>query len=234
MREVFFTGATGGLGEVCVRALAARATVGAQTSGLDALVNFAGVTAFGSLVEGAAIAQVERALAINVLGTVRTNAVFFDLVEAGGGRIVNCSSSAGWMTAQPFAGAYTLSKRVIEGYNDSLRRELLYLGIPVIKLQPGSFRTAITDDIEAGFSRALAETTRYRGLLTRMKPLMDGTLRRSAEPEALARVVVRALEAKRPRRRYRRGGNWQLSLLEWLPESWIDAIYRRMYGKREA
>jgi NAD(P)-dependent dehydrogenase (short-subunit alcohol dehydrogenase family) len=266
MKQAFFTGATGGLGEACVRALAARGwrvfaggtnpgklaalaaipnvvpvavdvtdearlraahqTVCQWTDRLDAVVNFAGLTAFGSLIEGDAVAQCEKLLAINVMGTVRVNAAFLDLVEAGRGRIVNCSSSAAWMTAQPFAGAYVLSKRAIEGYTDSLRRELLFVGIPVVKLQPGSFRTGLTGDIDAGFARVLSQTVRYRGVLTRMKPLMDQTLRRSGDPARLARVVVRALEAKRPRARYRVGSDPLLCLMELLPEAGVDAVYR--------
>ena len=165
------------------------------------------------------------------MGTVRTNAVFFDLVERGKGRIVNCSSSAGWMAAQPFIGPYVLSKRAIEGYSDSLRRELLYLGIPVIKLQPGSFRTRLTDEVQSEYARTLAQTTRYGALLCGLKPLMDITLDRSGRPEALAKFVVKALEARRPRAAYRKGSGALLSLLELLPEPWVDAVYRALYGR---
>ena len=272
MKQVFFTGATGGLGEACVRALAARGwrvfaggtnevrlaalaalpgvvpirvdvtddaslraaylAVRAHTDRLDAVVNFAGLTAFTPLVECDAVAICQKVLDINVMGTVRTNAVFFDLVEAGRGRIVNCSSSAGWMTAQPFAGPYVLSKRAIEAYSDSLRRELGFIGIPVVKLQPGSYRTHITDEVSLAYDRVLAGETRFRAPLTRMKPLMEQTLRRSGDPARLARVLVRALEAKHPRARYRKGSGLLLSLLELLPESGVDLLYKWIGGVR--
>ena len=48
----------------------------------------------------------QKLLDINVMGMVRVNRIFFDLVLAGGGRIIHCSSEAGWMTAQPFAAPY--------------------------------------------------------------------------------------------------------------------------------
>lgn len=274
MKQVFFTGATGGLGEACVKALAARGwrvfaggtneeklralaaipgvvpvrvdvtdeaslraahdTVRASTDRLDAVANFAGLTAFTPLTEGDAIAICQKVLDINVMGTVRTNAIFFDLIEAGCGRILNCSSSAGWMTAQPFAGPYVLSKRAIEAYSDSLRRELGFLGIPVIKVQPGSYRTHITDEISLAYGRVLACETRYREPLTRMKPLMEQTLRNSGDPATLARVVVRALEVKKPRARYRKGSGLLLSLLELLPEPAVDLMYRLIGGVRQA
>ncbi len=270
MKAVFFTGATGGLGESCVRELAQRGwtvfaagtnegklrelavnpniipirmdvadldsikaaheVVLSRTDRLDALVNFAGLTAFTSMVEGEAIAMTERLLDVNVMGPVRVNYVFFDMIEKGHGRIVNCSSSAGWMKAQPFAGPYVLSKWALEGYNDSLRRELMYLDIPVIKIQPGSFRTKISGVVMEGFDRALAGTKRYRYVLNKMKPLMDAILRRSGDPQKLAMVVVKALEAKRPRLQYRKASGL-LSLLEILPERGVDGVYK-LFGKK--
>ncbi|WQD12941.1 MAG: SDR family NAD(P)-dependent oxidoreductase [Lawsonella clevelandensis] len=65
------------------------------------------------------IEDCERIVQVNALGMVRVNATFFDMVEKAKGIIVNTSSSTGWMTAQPFAGAYTMSKKAVEGYNDS-------------------------------------------------------------------------------------------------------------------
>lgn len=208
----------------------ARDTVLLHTDHLDAIVNFAGITSFDSLVEGDPVSKAERLLSINVMGTLRTNFIFFDLIEKCHGRIVNCSSSAGWMTAQPFNGAYVMSKRAVEGYNDSLRRELMYLKIPVIKIQPGSFRTAITDEITDSYARVLSHTKRYRYVLQKMKPLMDSTLHHSGDPHDVARVVVKALKAKHPKLKYRIGSGALLTLLELLPEPMVDFVYK-LLGK---
>lgn len=211
--------------------LAARETVLSHTPSLYAVVNFAGLTAFGSLVEGDCIPTIQRLLDINVTGTARVNRLFFELVRAGGGRIVNCSSEAGWMKPQPFAGAYFLSKRAVEAYNDSLRRELMFLGVPVVKIQPGSYRTAITDAVNEGFERMLGETRLYGRVLSRMKPMMDQELSRSGNPRALAAVVLRALEARRPRLRYRAGTGKLLALMELLPDRTVDWLYRLACGR---
>lgn len=269
MKNVFFTGATGGLGMASVRLLSengwtvfavgtnenklnqlseitnvipiraditdssalkeAHAEVCQYTNQLNAIVNLAGMTHFGSLIENNPITKVEKLLSLNVIAMVRVNSIFFEMLEQGRGRIINCSSSAGWMKAQPFAGAYVLSKRAVEGYNDSLRRELMYLDIPVIKLQPGSFRTAITEDVETGFEKELDQTKRYQKLLIKMKPLMDSTLRNSGNPQRFAKVLLKALETRRPKLKYRVGTNFLLSLLELLPESLVDIIYRKLY-----
>ena len=273
MKYVFFTGATGGFGECCVRALAqkgwtvfaggtnesklkalesiprvipaqadvtclkslqtARELVLGYTDRLDAVVNFAGVTAFTSLVEGDPAGISQRLLDINVMGMIRVNQVFFDLLERGHGRIVNCSSSAGWMTAQPFAGPYVLSKRAVEAYSDSLRRELMFLDIPVIKIQPGAFRTAIETNVEDGYQNALRRTTRYSSLLPNMKPLMDTVFKSAGDPERVAGLVVKVLEAKRPKARYRIGSGLLLCLLELLPEPCVDQLYKALYRQRK-
>lgn len=278
MKSVFFTGATGGLGQVCVQALsgrgwqvfaagtnearlaqlgqlphvvpvrtdvcsqqsveAARDAVLQHTDRLDVVVNFAGISAFASLVEGQALPILQRNLDINLMGTARVNAVMLPLLERASGRIVNCSSSVGWTTAQPFAGAYTASKRALEGYNDSLRRELMFVSIPVIKLQFGAYNTDMVGQLEAQFDQTLRQTTRYQAMLQRLWPLMLAVLHSSRDPREVVPVVVKALESPRPRRQYRLGTGWALSLLELLPEGGVDRLYRLLgrlaQGRRKA
>lgn len=269
MKYVLFTGATGGLGSVCVQGLtdrgytvfaagtngdrlaqlgglpraiplhldvtdmrsveAARDTVLQYTQRLHAIVNFAGLSAFCSLVEGESVGLTERLLDVNVMGMVRVNRTFFDLVLAGGGRIINCSSEAGWMTSQPFAGPYFLSKHAVEAYSDSLRRELLCLGVPVVKLQPGSYKTSLTDGVTAQFDKTLAQTQYYQTVLTRMKPFLAGELERANDPAKLARTLIRAIEAKRPKLQYRVGTGKTLALMELLPDGALDLIYKMMF-----
>ena len=272
MKYALFTGATGGLGELCVRALSesgqwtvfaggtngeklavlgglpnvvsvrldvtspesvleARNTVLERTAALDAVVNFAGLTAFGSMVEGDCLAQMERLIDVNVMGMARVNKVFFDLVLAGGGRIINCSSESGWMTPQPFTGPYAMTKYAVEAYNDSLRRELMYLGIPVVKLQPGNYKTQITRNLYAEFDRFLSETKHYKQVLVKMKPMMTTELETDNDPRKLVKTVLKALNAKRPRLCYRVGTGKLLRLLELLPDGLLDRAYRFVMRK---
>ena len=97
-------------------------TVRGITYRLDAVVNFAGIHTFTSMVEGDCVHEIEKMLDVNVMGMVRVNKRFFEMVRIGHGRIVNCSSESGWMTPQPFNGPYTMTKYAVEAYNDSLRR----------------------------------------------------------------------------------------------------------------
>lgn len=271
MNYVFFTGATGGLGSECVKALsergytvfaagtnteklaelarlpnvipvhadvsdmksleAARKTVEGYTGRLYAIINFAGLTGFCSMVEGGCVEMTEKLLDVNVMGMVRVNRLFFDMVQAGQGRIINCSSEAGWMTPQPFAAPYFLSKYAVEAYSDSLRRELMYLGIPVIKIQPGSFKTRLLVNINEQFEKTLSETQYYKKVLTRMKPLMTQEIQGGSDPGKLAAVLVKAVKARRPRLAYRVGTGKLLAILEILPDRWLDAMYKAMMNR---
>ena len=268
MEYIFFTGATGGLGSVCVKALSeqgytvfaagtnsqklaalgeipnvipiradvsdmksledAHRAVAGYTGQLYAIINFAGLTGFCSMVEGDCVAMQKKLLDVNVMGMVRVNRLFFDMVQAGKGRIINCSSESGWMTPQPFAAPYFSSKYAVEAYNDSLRRELMYLDIPVIKLQPGSFKTPLLGNINEQFEKTLSSTTHYRNVLTRMKPLMTQEINGGGDPRKLSSVLVKAVKAKHPRLKYRVGTGKLLLMLEILPDRWVDAIYKAM------
>lgn len=272
MKYAFFTGATGGLGTLCIKALsetkhwtvfaagtntaaleqleklpniiavkadvtkqesvdAACQLVKSYTDKLDAVVNFAGLSYFTSLVEGDSVNAVERLLKVNVMGMVRVNYALFELIRNGQGRIINCSSESGWMTPPPFAGPYVLSKYAVEAYNDSLRRELLYLGIPVIKIQPGSYETNLTKQLNNYFDQSLSETKYYKKLLMKMKPMMTMELNQKNDPKQLVKTVLKAMESKHPRSKYRVGTGKMLGLLEIFPESMIDFIYKLIYGR---
>ncbi|HHU03154.1 MAG TPA: SDR family NAD(P)-dependent oxidoreductase [Christensenellaceae bacterium] len=277
MKTVFFTGATGGLGELCVRALSKRGwqvfAVGTNneklrelgklpnvipihanvcdidslkaakekllkyTNCLDAVVNFAGISVFSSLVEREAIQLMEKLIDINVLGTARVNAIMIDLIEKGKGRIINCSSTVGWAASQPFAGAYCASKRAIEAYNDSLRRELMFIGIPVIKIQPGAYKTKLLSSMDDQYLKALKITTRYQTVLKRLKFLMKKALGNAGNPQELVDTVIRALEDKRPRLKYRKGTGFLMYLMSVLPSNLVDWCYRTVlklpFGKSE-
>jgi NADP-dependent 3-hydroxy acid dehydrogenase YdfG len=211
---------------------AARQTVTQAVTGLDAVVNFAGLTAFSSLVEGDCVEILRKVLEVNVTGMARVNRAFFDLVRAGGGRIINCSSESGWMTPQPFSGIYAASKYATEAYNDSLRRELMYLDIPVIKIQPGAYKTRLTQRIRDEFDRTAASTRYYGKLLRNMKPLMDHELARGENPAGLVRAVLKAMESRRPRIRYRAGTGKLLFTLELMPAKCVDLIYGIFYKRK--
>ncbi len=199
---------------------------------LDGIVNFAGILRIGSMAEMDE-AQLQLLLNINVLGTFRVNQEFLPLINSGKGkgRIVNISSETGWQSGGPFNGAYAMSKHAIEGYSDSLRRELMFLNIPVIKVQPGPFKTDMVASIDSNFTQAADHSQFFSRHLTRIKELAIKEQDKAHSPRLLASVVHTALTAAKPKAAYSVKPDPARCLLEYFPVRWADALLRAVIGK---
>jgi len=205
---------------------AARESVRKQTGGLDAVVNFAGILAVGSVAE-ISDETLWRVLDVNVMGTFRVNRALLPLVLARKGRIVNISSETGWQSGMPFNGPYAMSKHAIEAYSDSLRRELMFLGVEVIKIQPGPFKTNMVASIEQNFARAAEASTHFPQVIRKLMHLALGEQDKAHDPALIARVVEHALTAPRPRAAYSVKPDPARRLLNLLPDRWVDRILQR-------
>ncbi len=202
-----------------------------ETPYLDAIINFAGILKVGSMAE-----MPEETLAllmdINVMGTFRVNQRFLPLLySARKGRIINISSETGWQSGAPFNGAYAMSKHAIEAYSDSLRRELSLLDIPVIKIQPGPFKTSMVASIETNFNLATEQSTLFKDSLGKIKHLAINEQGKAHPPELLAQTIYKALEAKKPKAAYSVKADPARRFLEILPTSWADALLKAVIKK---
>jgi len=219
---------------VAVQAGAAevRAHLGGER--LAGLVNNAGIAIQAPLLS-ISRADFSRQLDVNLLGPLIVTQAFAPLLGAGTrgpgapGRIVNVGSTVGKL-APPFMGAYSASKHGLEAFTDSLRRELRLYGIQVSLVGPGPVNTPIFDKPRpsvtgSDFDRALA---RYDQLAVDSR---DKAMR----PEAIGRVIVKALTTRNPRARYAVvPGDFQSWML-WkvfhrLPKRWVDFLFARMLG----
>lgn len=196
------------------------------TDHLDAIINFSGIQKMSSLIEGD-INIIKQSLDVNLLGMARVNKTFFPLIKKCNGRIINCSSECGWMTPQPFNGSYTLSKYAVEAYNDSLRRELMFLDIPVIKIQPGSFKTAMHGKTLDSFDELINSTKMHREVLEKMKGMMLIELKMANEPEALIEAVMKAVNDPHPRQKYRVKNSPLLKAIEVMHPMTVDRLYKK-------
>lgn len=202
--------------------------VQAITAQLDAIINFAGVMAVGSLVEMPA-ATIARILQVNVMGTVHINQAFFPLLKRTGdkktsGRIVNISSETGWETTAPFNGPYSMSKYAIESYTDALRRELQLLHIPVIKIQPGPFKTEMTGSIARVFSTAIAQSPTFGHYIERLAKMGADADSKAHPPQILGQVIVDAINSPSPRAHYSVKADPLRAILSYLPTRLVDWI----------
>lgn len=108
--------------------------------GVDVLVNNAGYGLLGYF-EEVSVADVERQFATNVFGVFNvTRAVLPSMRAAKRGWIFNLSSLAG-IRGNEFTSIYSATKFALEGFSESLSKEVAPFGIAVIVVSPGPFRT---------------------------------------------------------------------------------------------
>jgi NAD(P)-dependent dehydrogenase (short-subunit alcohol dehydrogenase family) len=108
---------------------------------IDVLVNNAGSLVMGAL-EEVGMKRLREQYDVVFFGAAEvTSAVVPVLREQGHGTIVQMSSLGGLKT-YPGYGAYNSAKWALEGYSEVLAAELAPLGIRVLIVEPGAFRTA--------------------------------------------------------------------------------------------
>ena len=113
----------------------------AALGGLDVLANVAGIGTHG-LSEGFTADQVLRLFDINVVGAHRMmRAVLPNLRKQGAGLVINVSSLLGRLS-MPFYGPYSATKFALETLSDTYRVELSQLGVDVVLVEPGGFKTS--------------------------------------------------------------------------------------------
>ena len=160
---------------------------------IDVLVNNAGIGYFGALEESDE-AEVRRMFEINVWGlTAMTRAVLPGMRQRRAGSIVNLSSVGG-LVAFPSLSFYNASKFAVEALSESLAQEVSPLGIRVLLIEPGPFRTdwagrsagqtaTVMDDYAATVGARLEAIRGYSG-------------QQPGDPVRAAAAIVQAVEAE--------------------------------------
>ena len=178
------------------------AAVQERAGRLTALVNNAGYGQYGS-VEDVALPAWRAQYDVNVFGAVALiQAVLPSLRSDGGGTIVNVSSVAGKISI-PFAAPYCSSKHALEAISDALRVEVAPFGIRVVLVEPGPILTRFEDRARAEVGPLMHRAGPYQGFYVEAERSMDTDFKRGAlPPSAVAKVILRAIEARKPKTRY--------------------------------
>jgi NAD(P)-dependent dehydrogenase (short-subunit alcohol dehydrogenase family) len=124
----------------------------ARFGGIDVAIANAGVAFTGSLIN-APIEQVERTLAVNLLGVWRTDRAVIEQLIARRGYLLNISSLSA-IVHPPMIGAYATAKSGVDGLSDSLRAELAPSGVQV---GCAYFGFLDTDLVRAGYAQPSAQ-----------------------------------------------------------------------------
>jgi NAD(P)-dependent dehydrogenase (short-subunit alcohol dehydrogenase family) len=173
---------------------------------------------------------------VNLIGALIVTKAFIPLLgsdhslRGNPGRIVNISSVGGKVGA-PFLGAYAASKHALEGFSESLRRELMLYGIDVIIIGPGSVATPIWDKAE-DLDVSMYDNTEYAEAAKRLQKYMIEDGRKGYPPEKVGEVVWHALTTPKPRVRYAVvPGNFISRFIQTLlPKRVIDNFIARNLG----
>jgi NAD(P)-dependent dehydrogenase (short-subunit alcohol dehydrogenase family) len=220
--------------EAAIYAAAAEVHAALQGETLAGLVNNAGISVPGPLLE-LPIEDFRRQFEVNLIGLVTVTQAFAPLLgtdrqlHGKPGRIVNISSVGG-RTAVPFLAPYNASKFALEGLSESLRRELLLFGIDVIVVGPGAVVTAIWDKAEQ-LDMTPYLNTPYGPSLQRLRDYMLGLGRKGLRPEQLGEVIAHALTTPRPKTRYAVSPQPVQDFLgRTLPKRWLDRMIGGQLG----
>ena len=168
---------------------------------LDAVVHNAGIAVAGVL-EDLSDAEIRRVMETNFFGVLSlTRALLPTFRAQGHGRIILVSSQAA-LAGQPGNSMYCASKWALEGWAESLAYEVDPFGIDVVVIEPGPYRTEIWNSSKW----IMPQDSAYLGWLKRLRQGVDRhQSQTSRDPKEVAATIVKALEARRPRFRYRVG-----------------------------
>jgi NAD(P)-dependent dehydrogenase (short-subunit alcohol dehydrogenase family) len=186
--------------------VASMETIRAQTGRIDVLVNNAGYGSYGAL-EDVPLDEARRQFEVNVFGLARLCQLALPLMRAQkSGKIVNVTSVGGKIW-EPLGSWYHATKFAVEGLSDCLRVEASRLGIDVIVIEPGAIRTEWAGIARDALLR-VSGSGAYATLAQRHARMLATaeTSRLASPPDVVARTIVRAVNARRPKTRYATGG----------------------------
>ncbi|WP_049571165.1 oxidoreductase [Nonomuraea sp. SBT364] len=177
----------------------------AEFGRIDVVVNNAGYGLVGA-VEEVPDKAARDLFDVNVFGVLNTlRATLPTLRAQGSGYVLNIGSVAGFAT---FAGTglYGASKFALEGISEALHGELAPLGVRVVLVEPGGFRTDFLDDTSLQVEPAFISDYDAGTGATR-KALAANNGRQPGDPAKAAAAIVDITEAGEPPLRLQLGAD---------------------------
>ncbi|MDK1374834.1 MULTISPECIES: oxidoreductase [unclassified Sinorhizobium] len=162
---------------------------------IDVLVNNAGVGYFGAF-EESNMDAVRAMFEVNVWGLANmTRAVLPGMRRRRSGTIVNISSVGG-LRSVPSLSFYAASKFAVEALSEGLSKETEPLGIKVLIVEPGPFRTDWAGRSAGEASVSINDYEDTAGAVWRRIRGYSG--KQPGDPERAARAIVMAVNAAEP------------------------------------
>lgn len=157
---------------------------------IDVLVNNAGRAHVGAA-EETSEAELRSLFDVHVFGPAAlTRAVLPHMRERRSGAIVQMSSMGGQLSFAGFS-AYSGTKFALEGMSEALADEVRPLGIKVLIVEPGAFRTGLFGSTTD--SEQIADYSATVGPTRQMVDASDG--RQPGDPAKAAAAIITAIDA---------------------------------------
>lgn len=188
---------------------------------IDVLINNAGVATAGPF-QLQDFSEIQQMITTNVLAVMKLSQMIIPFLIPSQGRIVNISSVSG-KSGTPFLAGYCASKHAMEGFSESLRREMNLFGIKVIVIGPGSIKTPIWSK---GFDRIreFYKSSVYAKAFDRFISFAQSEEKNGLSTDEVIQDILHAVQAQRPKMRYapipRKWRNWYWPML--LPKAIVD------------
>lgn len=205
-------------------------TILEKEGSIDVLVNNAGYGSYGAI-EDVPVDEGRRQFEVNIFGLARmTQLVLPKMRENKYGKIVNISSIGGKIYS-PFGGWYHATKHALEGFTDCLRLETKEFGIDPIIIEPGGIKTE-WGEISAENLRKTSSSGVYAKSANKtadgMSKMYNGN--QLSDPMVIAKVILKAVTAKRPKTRYSAGAmsGLALTMRKLLSDKMFDRMVKQM------
>jgi len=188
---------------------------------VDVLVNNAGRGVIGAA-EDLSDAQLRGQLDLHLFGPAAlTRAVLPRMRAQGSGAIVQLSSQGG-RYAFPGTSAYSASKFALEGWSESLAKEVQPLGIQVLIVEPGPFRTSFNEPNVIEFTEPTEPYQDTTGGV--IKALADADGKQLGDPVRAARAIITALSEDNPPLRLALGAEAVDSMTDALEHNRLELV----------
>lgn len=162
---------------------------------IDVLVNNAGFGYVGALEESEE-ADVRAMVETNFFGLARMiHEVLPGMRRRRRGNIVNISSIGG-LVGFPGVGYYNATKFAVEGLSESLAKEVAPLGIKVLVVEPGPFRTDWAGRSLKKSSQRISEYAETAGAFR--DRITGSTGKQAGDPVRAGEAIIKALESDHP------------------------------------
>jgi len=205
-----------------------------NNSYLCSIINNSGI-ALGGPVQYLDLEIFKKQFDVNFFGLISVTKIFLDLLIKSNkyplkNKIINIGSISG-KRSYPFVAPYTSSKFALEGFTDSLRRELMIHDIDVVLVQPGPIKTEIWNKVP-DIEQNPFLNTEYGASIRKFASNYIKMGNKGFRPDIIGNRIVKILQTNKPKTRYVITPNKLINYLipGFLPDRWVDRITAKILG----